>query len=175
MASVSHSPLRTWVTLWICLTFAKYLHSKGSVLQAPIGTDEQERSRPWGSSESLLRLLIDSLPAFISYIDSEQRYVLANALYAAFFGIELDKLIGSRVKEVLGDEAYRNVRTHIEAALRGQRQSYEYALPHAGKTRHIRALYIPHMEKGKVKGIFVLGIDITEQKKLEQKLAEQIS
>ncbi|HMK82619.1 MAG TPA: hypothetical protein VK503_02785 [Candidatus Bathyarchaeia archaeon] len=84
MASVSYSPLRTLVTLWICLTFAKYLHAKGQVLQAPIETNEQGRSRPSGSSESLLRLLIDSLPAFISYIDSEQRYVLANALYAAF-------------------------------------------------------------------------------------------
>jgi PAS domain S-box-containing protein len=127
------------------------------------------------NSESLLRLLIDSLPAFISYIDSEQRYVLANALYAAFFGIELDKLIGSHINEVLGDEAYEAVRAHVEAALRGQRQSYEHALPRAGKTRHIRAIYVPHMEKGKVKGIFVLGIDITEQKQLEQKLAEQMS
>jgi len=137
----------------------------------PTETKEQERSR---GSESLLRLLIDSLPAFISYIDSEQRYILANALYASFFGIELDKLIGCRINEVLGDEAYQTVRTHIEAALRGQRQSYEYALPRAGKTRYIRAIYIPHMEKSKVKGIFVLGIDITEQKRLEQKLAEQI-
>jgi len=135
-------------------------------------TNRQEQSK---SSESLLRLLIDSLPAFISYIDSEQRYVLANALYAAFFGIDLDKLIGSRVNEVLGDEAYQNVRAHIEAALRGQRQTYEYSLPHGGKTRYLRAMYIPHMEKSEVKGIFVLGIDITEQKQLEQKLDEQIS
>jgi PAS domain S-box-containing protein len=137
-------------------------------------TTETERERS-GGSESLLRLLIDSLPAFISYIDSEQRYVFANALYAAFFGIELDKLIGCHINEVLGDEAYQTVRIHIEGALRGQRQTYEYTLPHAGKTRYIRATYIPHMEKSKVKGIFVLGIDITEQKQLEQKLAEQVS
>ena len=156
----------------MCLTFAKELHPKGSILKVPTETKKQEESK---GSESLLRLLIDALPAFISYIDSEQRYVLANALYAAFFGIELDKLIGSHIDEVLGDEAYQTVRAHVEAALRGQRQSYEYALPHAGKTRHIRAIYVPHMEKGIVKGIFVLGIDITEKKQLEQKLAEQMS
>jgi PAS domain S-box-containing protein len=126
-------------------------------------------------SDSLLRLLIDSLPAFISYIDSDQKYVLANALYAAFFGRGLDEIIGHHVSEVLGDEAYVNVRTHIEAALRGQRQSYDYALPHAGKTRHIKAVYVPHIEKSKVKGIFVLGLDITAQKELEQQLAEHTS
>jgi PAS domain S-box-containing protein len=134
-------------------------------------TDTKELERLRGS-ESLLRLLIDSLPAFISYIDSEQRYVFANALYAAFFGQALNELIGRHVNEILGYEAYQKVRTHIQAALNGQRQSYEYELPHAGKTRHIRAVYVPHMEKGKVKGIFVLGIDITEQKQLEQKLGE---
>ena len=133
-------------------------------------TKELERLR---GSESLLRLLIDSLPAFISYIDSEQRYALANALYAAFFGQALNELIGRHVNEVLGDEAYQKVRTHIQAALNGHRQSYEYELPHAGKTHYIRAMYVPHIEKGKVKGIFVLGIDITEQKQLEQKLGEQ--
>ena len=147
-------------------TFAKCLS-----MQVLIEKDELERSK---ASESLLRLLIDSLPAFISYIDTDQRYVYANALYAAFFGRSLDEIVGHQVSEVLGDEAYQNVRTHIQAALSGQRQSYEYALPHAGKTHYLRAIYIPHIN-GKVKGIFVLGIDITEQKQLERKLAEQIS
>jgi PAS domain S-box-containing protein len=130
--------------------------------------NELEKSR---GSESLLRLLIDSIPAFISYIDSEQRYVLANALYAAFFGKGLREIIGRHISEVLGDEAYQNVRTHVEAALRGQRQSYEYALPHAGETRYLRAMYVPHIENCEVKGIFVLAIDITKQKQLERELA----
>jgi len=85
----------------------------------------------------------------------------------------MKELIGLQVKEVLGDEAYENVRIHIQAGLNGQRQSYEYALPHEGRTRWLKAVYIPHIEKGKVKGIFVLGLDITEQKKLEQEVLEK--
>ena len=143
---------------------------KCSILQVASETKELERLR---NSDSLLRLLVDSLPAFISYIDSEQRYVFTNKLYAAFFGHELDQLKGRHINEVLGEEAYQTVRTHVETALRGLRQSYEYDLPHGGKTRHIRAIYVPHIEKGKVKGIFVLGIDMTEQKQMEQQLTEQ--
>jgi len=144
---------------------------KCSTMHVLVEKDELEQAK---GSESLLRLLIDSLPAFISYIDTDQRYVYANALYAAFFGRGLDEIVGHRISEVLGDEAYQNARMHIEAALNGQRQSYEYALPHAGKTHYLRAIYVPHVN-GKVKGIFVLGIDITEQKQLERKLADQIS
>ena len=133
-------------------------------MQVLIDTQELEQAK---GSQSLLRLLIDSLPAFISYIDSEQRYALANALYASFFEQPLDQLVGRSVKEVLGGEAYEKVRYHIQAALNAERQSYEYQLPHAGKTRWLKSIYIPNIEKGKVKGIFVLGIDITEQKQAE--------
>jgi PAS domain S-box-containing protein len=142
---------------------------KCPILQAALDTKELERLR---NSESLLRLLVDSLPAFVSYIDCEQKYVFANALYAEFFGLGT-RPAGLHVSKVLGDEAYLKVRAHIEAALRGERQSYEYDLPHGGKLRHLKALYIPHMERGKVKGIIVLGIDVVERKQMERELAEQ--
>jgi len=113
---------------------------------------------------------MNSLPAFISYIDPQQRYVFANNLYATFFGQEISQPGGPHVREVLGERAYQATRPHIEAALRGERQSYEYALPHGKETHQIKAVYIPDVENGKVKGIFVHGTDITEQKKLEEDL-----
>jgi PAS domain S-box-containing protein len=119
---------------------------------------------------SLLRLLIDSLPAFISYIDSDQRYVLANRTYIDFFGTKFSFVERLHVREVLGDEAYQTTRPHIEAALRGERQSYEYELPHAEGVRYLTVTYVPDWHEGKVRGIFVLGIDITERKRMEQLL-----
>lgn len=44
-------------------------------------------------SESLVSLLIGSLPTFISYIDSAQKCVLVNALYALFFGRKIDEIM----------------------------------------------------------------------------------
>ena len=139
------------------------------ILQAAFDAKELERLR---NSESLLRLLVDSIPAFISYIDSEQKYVFANALYAEFFGLGTQPT-GLHVSKVLGAETYLKVRTHIEAALRGERQSYEYDLSHGGKVRHLNAIYVPHMVRGKVKGIIVLGIDVAKRKQIEGQLAEQ--
>jgi len=117
-----------------------------------------------------LRILMNSLPAFISYIGPQQRYAFANKLYTTFFGQKISQFREPHVREILGDQAYQKTRPHIEAALRGEQQSYEYELPHGSKIHHIKAAYVPDMEDGKVKGIFVFGIDITEQKKLEQDL-----
>jgi len=117
-----------------------------------------------------LRILMNALPAFISYINPDQRYSFTNKLYATFFGQEISQLREPHVREVLGDQAYQKTRPHIEAALRGEQQSYEYELPHGKEIHHIKAAYVPDMEEGKVKGIFVLGVDITEQKLAENAL-----
>ena len=117
-----------------------------------------------------LRILMNALPAFISYIDPEQRYLFTNKLYTIFFGQEISQLRGAHVREVLGDQAYQKTRPHIEAALRGERQSYEYELPHGKEIRHIKAAYVPDMEEGNVKGIFALEVDITEQMQAENAL-----
>ena len=122
------------------------------------------------TSDSLLHLLIDSLPAFISYIDSNQRYVLANRLSKEFFGSKFTFVEGLHVRQVIGEAAYQTIRPHIEAALRGERQSYEYELQNRGETHHLKSIYVPDAEKGRVKGIFVLGIDITELRQAEQEL-----
>lgn len=122
------------------------------------------------TSDSLLHLLIDSLPAFIGYIDSDHRYVLANRRYKEFFGIKYTFTEGLHVQQVIGREAYQTTLPRLEAAFRGERQSYEYEIHHDGEAHYIKADYVPDMQKGKAKGIFVLGIDITEQKLMNQEL-----
>ena len=126
--------------------------------------------QPEKTSDLLLSLLIDSLPVFIGYIDSDQKYVLANKLYKEFFGTQFSIVKGLHVRQVIGNEAYESTRPHIEAALRGEHQSYEYELKILGKAHWMKAVYVPDIEHGKVKGMFVLGIDITDQRCLEHKL-----
>ena len=133
-------------------------------------TSTEEAREPARSSETMLRLLIDSLPALVGYIGSDERYVFANRLYKELFGGRFFDLKGLHVSQAIGNETYQTKRPHIEAALRGERQTYEYEVRRLGGTRCIRAMYVPDVEKGKVNGIFVLGIDVTEQGRLEQEL-----
>jgi PAS domain S-box-containing protein len=131
-----------------------------------------ERTAKLAESEDELRLLADSLPALISYVDSEQRYRFNNKAYEEWFGQPVSEIIGRQVREVLGEPTYQRIRPRIEAALSGKTQSYEYELPHRSRgTRYVRAQYVPDFgEYGQVKGIFVLTSDITERKQMEERL-----
>ena len=138
-----------------------------AILQIPAHKKMQQLLK---TSDSLLHVLIDSLPVFIGYIDANQKYVLANKLYKEFFGVKFTFVERLHVSQVIGEDAYEKTRPHIEAGLRGEPQSYEYEVQRLGETHCIRAMYVPDIDKGKVKGIFVLGMDVTEQKQLDEKL-----
>jgi PAS domain S-box-containing protein len=123
-------------------------------------------------SEDQLRLITDSLPVLISYVDSEQRYRFNNTAYEQWFGHPHKELYGKHIKEVLGEPGYQTIRQYVETALGGQEVTYECSVPYKdGGIRWIHAIYIPHFGKrGKVIGFFTLVSDITANKQAEEEL-----
>jgi len=61
-------------------------------------------------NEKHLQLLIDNLPAQISYINSKEQYVLVNQEFEKSFGLNRDQIIGFRMKEILGNPAVESNR-----------------------------------------------------------------
>lgn len=53
-------------------------------------------------NEQRLQLLIDNMPAQISYIDSTERYVLVNREFEKTFHRSKDQIIGKRIETILG-------------------------------------------------------------------------
>ncbi|MDY6918052.1 MAG: PAS domain S-box protein, partial [Chloroflexota bacterium] len=114
-------------------------------------------------SEGRLRLLIDSLPVPMCYVGSDQRYRLNNEAYRQWFGLGYEETEGRHIRDVLGDDVYRRVQPHVDAALSGRHTSYENVVRHRdGSTRTISVTYAPDMsEHGDVRGFFALAADIT--------------
>ena len=133
-----------------------------------------ERTRKLEESESRLRLITDSLPALISYLDAELRYAFANKAYEEWFGKPASEIIGRHIRDVLGEQTYQRTVSHLDAALSGKIQSYDYELPHRSRgTRYVTATYVPEFgADGQVRGIFVLGTDVTDRKRAEVALRE---
>ena len=111
-------------------------------------------------------LLLDAVPALISYIDADQRYREINAAYRERFGVENDDLRGRSVLEFVGQEAYDRVRPYLEAALAGERVSYEDDIPLPdGTTRTLHGDYLPHRDSsGRVVGLYAIVRDITDHR-----------
>lgn len=121
-------------------------------------------------SERDLRSILDNLPAMIGYWDCELRNRFGNHAYFTWFGIDPAQMPGMHIREVIGEERYRLNLPYIEAALRGEEQIFERAIPvpeEPSRLRHSLAHYIPDIVDGVVQGFYVQVSDITQIKEME--------
>jgi len=131
-----------------------------------------------GSQLALLRTLVDGLPAMLAYWDRALICRFANAAYQSWFGVDPDTMVGRGMAEFLGPLFVLN-RPFIDAALRGEAQSFERAIPdpRGGPARHSEALYIPDVDPvdRTVRGFCVLVTDVTSRRarELELRAAKQ--
>jgi PAS domain S-box-containing protein len=124
--------------------------------------------------EEQLRLVINELPALISYVDSEQCYQFTNKRYEEWFGPSCKEVQGKHLQEILGQSAYEHILPHVEEVLKGKKVSFDTWVDYkvAGK-RHVQVNYIPHLdERGVVRGFLAFILDLSERKRAEEALFE---
>ncbi|MCO5358069.1 putative bifunctional diguanylate cyclase/phosphodiesterase [Acidovorax kalamii] len=128
-----------------------------------------------GSSDSLLRLIADSVPALMAYYDLPGlRCQFANQGYAAYNGHSTESILGLTVQQAIGDKAWQAIEPHVERCTQGTRVKYtrEQTLPN-GETRMIEVNLIPHFgDTGQQLGSFVLITDITERWRAEREVRQ---
>lgn len=128
-------------------------------------------------SEEQLRLITNALPVLIAYVDDQQRYRFNNQAYEDWLGQPPAEIYGCHLQQVWGEDSYRRMQTHIEAALAGQIVTYEHEI--ALRDRRLRSVsitYMPHRDAQQVvKGFFALCSDISDRKAIERMKDELIS
>ena len=116
-----------------------------------------------------LRTTTDVTPTMIAYVNSDLRYEFVNQRFAERFGRLPSELIGMAVPENLGPRTFAKVKPRIEAALRGEKSTFEleFQLPE-NNGRSVQGSELTCRKSrmnGKVVGYHVFGIDITERKR----------
>ncbi|WP_414581217.1 PAS domain S-box protein [Scytonema sp. PCC 10023] len=160
---------------WICLTSAPIpLESYGVASVYVDITQRKQAEIALRQSEEQLRLITDSLPVCISYVDREQRYRFVNKTYEAWFGCNRDEIYGRTAREFVGEAAYSAIEKHIERVLAGETVYYESQMPYRlGSKRYISGTLVPNFDaQSQVKGFYGLVTDITERKQAEMQLVE---
>lgn len=162
---------------WIAWTHTRRIDTQGCPMLHSVGRDVTERKQAemrLAASERFLRLITDSLPVRISYMDHERRYRFANRAQAERFHLPRDQVLGYSRSELLQRETEPNMRARSDAALAGQAQRFEFEEEVDGQLRRIDSQLIPDIAAdGTVRGIFITGIDITERAETDRALLRQ--
>ncbi|HEU4366930.1 MAG TPA: GAF domain-containing protein [Methylomirabilota bacterium] len=120
------------------------------------------------ASEQQLRVVTDTAPVLISYVDRRRRYRFANRPYAEHHGRTPEDVVGRSMAEVVGAERYATLEGPLTAALDGRRTVVE--VTHAGEEgpRHLLATYVPDPgPRGTVRGVVAVINDITDRKRAD--------
>jgi PAS domain S-box-containing protein len=145
-------------------------HVLGSIQDV---TAQREAEAAVRRNEAWLQLVIDAVPALVSFLGRDLRYRFANRAYVDWFGLTPDQVVGRELRELLGEEVFAHRRPYLAAALRGEAVRFEGPTEHARLgTRHTEVTYTPHREGGEVAGCFVHVIDVTDRKRAEAALRE---
>jgi PAS domain S-box-containing protein len=118
--------------------------------------------------------LADLLPIMTAYIDRGEVVRFLNQPLAEYLQQPRSALLDRPVREMMGEATYRDRKSLIAAALRGERQFFvaEFDHPSRGKAA-VQAEYVPWRGPGgDVLGLVMLVEDITEQMVAERALKE---
>jgi diguanylate cyclase (GGDEF)-like protein/PAS domain S-box-containing protein len=129
--------------------------------------------------ERQLQLFTDNIPEAVAYLDTSRCYKFVNKAFLRQRGKKREEIIGKNSAEVLGIEAAKLATPFVERAFAGETVTYErqVSMPD-GQLRWYQIRTVPDMheagpDKGKVKGIYVVGIDIHEVKLAHEALTHE--
>jgi diguanylate cyclase (GGDEF)-like protein/PAS domain S-box-containing protein len=126
------------------------------------------------SSERFVRAVTDNVPVQLMYLDKDRRFRFANQAICDRLGKSRDEIIGRAASEVIPSAPRALFEGMVEAALAGRPQRYEYNdQPDGAASRRIETYLTPDVAPaGDVRGIFIIGVDITHLKEVERALRD---
>ena len=125
------------------------------------------------AGQDLLAHVVQSVPALMTYIDVNERFLFANEAHRRWFDIDPNQITGRAVSEVLDPESYLRVRAALLQALGGHASSYEGQLFSCALRRYVHGSFTPDRDgEGRLRGVLTVFTDITERHALEEQLRE---
>jgi diguanylate cyclase (GGDEF)-like protein/PAS domain S-box-containing protein len=150
------------------------LSADGWIDQLADGSGTHEELPEFLNGPARFRLVTNSIPFLLAYLDRDITYRFINDPFCLWFGLSRSAILGHTMRELMGEDAFQNAQPHIQQALSGQKTSLINHVKHADGSVHIaRFTYIPDRQPdGQVRGFISTIDDITHQVQVEEQLRQ---
>lgn len=147
-----------------------FLHSNTTVVDISARKSAEIALR---ENQRFLQTITDHVPGMIAYLDAMLRFRFANAEHLRIYGLDPAKMLGIHISDVVPAEVWADIAPRMQAALGGQAQHFEaWRKTVNGESIFISANYLPDFHEGLVQGVFVQIVDITERKRVEERVTQ---
>lgn len=138
------------------------------------GADSQGEIPEFLNGPARFRMVTNSIPFLLAYLDRDITYRFINEPFCQWFGLPRSAILGAPMRAMVGEEAYELARPHIQKALAGEKTSLTNRFRHADGSVHIaRSTYIPDRQPdGQVRGFISSIDDITYQEEVKDRLRQ---
>jgi PAS domain S-box-containing protein len=122
-----------------------------------------------------LLALADLLPVMTAYVDRDEVFRFVNKPYAEWMGVPRKEILGTTMREVLGEKNYAERKPLLQAAVAGRSRVFAATFEHPARgTLALQIDYVPWIAPGRseAEGLCVVINDITEQRAAERALKE---
>lgn len=152
------------------LAHAEALARTNRELAATIAALE-ETKRELTEMESRTRMTTEMMPAHIARLGPDFRYTYSNRQLGVVLPGRPAEVEGLHAREALGDEAFARIEPNLRRACSGEPSVLEFN--HEGSGRRIRVAFTPDFgPEGRVNGVYVLSMDVTEEAQARAALAQ---
>jgi PAS domain S-box-containing protein len=121
-------------------------------------------------SEELLRLVTDTLPALVVYVDADYRLRSVNRICERWFGAPAGEILGRDLRTLAEPELWQIVGPSVDHGLAGEPATDERLLQIRGAPpRWLQISLTPDRDEGgAVRGLVALVHDVTDRKQAEE-------
>jgi PAS domain S-box-containing protein len=154
----------------VCDDSGRFLETNTTVVDI---TERKLAERALKANERFMHAIADHVPGLIAYVDTELRFRFANANHQTLYGLDPAAILGQRLCDQMAPDIWAEIAPRLQAALSGEIQRFEAWRPtvHGGPI-FVSGTYLPDEHEGEVKGVFIQLVDITERKRVEERVNE---
>src|SRR5262245_13780283 len=116
-------------------------------LRTELSAQHQNMERQVNAGRAELSFVTEHAAVLLAHCDRDTRYIFVNRSYAERFGATAESVLGKRIPDLIGEQAFRAIKPFVDRTLAGERVEFEIEVPYETlQPRFMHCIYVPDID-----------------------------